>query len=289
MSRPDTINLAFDINAAGDDKSRFGGVAYSGGSVVLWGEQSVFDLSDLEHKDKIPALVNHDSNQRAGVIDSINVGTDIKINGFYLDSEKGNQIKSEAGSGFPWQMSVGIKPRSYERLESGSKTINGRLINAPALIYRNCQLVEVSFVPVGADTNTSAFNLSGLQQINEPPQAPQKIMEKQTPDESPEVARLRAELAAKDAEITRLNTEKRENQLAELKAALNFELNESEITALKQMPASQFELTTGMMQKMQSSNKKTAFLGVDLPLDDKSGTQKLSAGDLLIAKAKGYK
>ena len=73
MSRPDTINLAFDINAAGDDKSRFGGVAYSGGSVVLWGEQSVFDLSDLEHKDRIPALVNHDSNQRAGVIDSISV------------------------------------------------------------------------------------------------------------------------------------------------------------------------------------------------------------------------
>jgi hypothetical protein len=145
---------------AEDGRRRFTGVAYSGQLISrhwAWGDL-IFDLSTVEHAERVPVLVEHDRSQRAGVIDTFSVSDErgLEVSGYLLDNAHGKTVADDADAGFPWQMSVNIEPARVEEIPRGDVTVNGYSLKAPVTVFRNGAIREVSFTPTGADRHTSA-------------------------------------------------------------------------------------------------------------------------------------
>ena len=88
-------------------------MAYSGEAIVghwAWGDV-VFDLDSMTLPDRLPALVDHDRGQRAGVIDQFQIDSEngLTVSGYLLDNESGRSVAADADAGFPWQMSESCK------------------------------------------------------------------------------------------------------------------------------------------------------------------------------------
>ncbi len=213
---PDNSRFEFaalpNINPAGTDASggpkprRFAGVAYSGEVIPnhYWWGNVIFDLSSIAPPAKaFPALVNHDGDAVAGFIDDFNIEPDgIKIGGplIFADGYKGKYVADGSDAGFPWQMSVCIKPGSIEEVAPGTDvTVNGKALQGPLTIFRNSTLSEVSFTPTGWDANTSAAAMSRANAA-QPPQGDTPM----TPEEKARMDKLEADLAAANATNTTL-------------------------------------------------------------------------------------
>ena len=172
MSKKTVKKSAFYFNVDGSSigGNQFAGVAYSGGEIKdhwAWGNL-VFDCSSISAKEKIAILLNHDPDKIVG-FGSVTGGNNITVNGVVSEStESGQQVSSLSKEGMPWQMSVFIEPSSIEELTSGSIYLNGQTFQAPLTIFRNSEIREVSFTPVGADKNTSAyvFNEQGDKEVD---------------------------------------------------------------------------------------------------------------------------
>jgi hypothetical protein len=140
----------------------FAGNAYTGAAMRPegWWRPIVVDLSGVrvpsQHR---PVLRQHDHNQIVGHTESVKV-TDkgIEIAGV-LSGEKQHtdKVTVPAKNGFKWQLSIGATPVRTEELEPGKTAeVNGREVTGPLTISRETDLGEISFVPLGADGDTSA-------------------------------------------------------------------------------------------------------------------------------------
>lgn len=149
-------------DAAGKKLPRFAGTAYTG-SVMRptgWGLPLIVDLAGVrvpsQHR---PVLRQHDHTRIVGHTDTVKVsatGIDIAgpMSGAGPDRD---EVVKLAANGFKWQLSIGANPTRCEFLEAGEKaTVNGREIMGPLTICRETELGEISFVPLGADGDTSA-------------------------------------------------------------------------------------------------------------------------------------
>lgn len=261
----------------------FEGVGYTGDVVSIWGMAHVFDLSSTTSNPVLPALVNHSPDKRAGVIDGIAIGTDVKISGKFLESEHGKAVQSESKAGFPWQMSIGIVSRSEEYLREGTALVNGRVINAPAYICRNNQITEISFVPVGADTNTEARALSAQNQQSKP------AMSEQAPDYKAQAEALQAQLSAAQAEIDKARLEGRKIKISALKADKGFELNEKQEKALLAVSDEDFDALSELLGQKSLSADLKGVLTKDVNLSGNGQAKELSAGEKLVEMARNYK
>lgn len=271
-----------------ESSNAFNGIGYTGGVVNLWGDRCIFDLSNVEYNPKLPALINHDPNQRAGVIDQISSGNQIAIQGQFLTNAHGESVKSESQQGFPWQMSIGVQPRSYERLQSGSTIVNGQTVNAPATIYRNNVISEISFVPVGADLNTSAFALSGITEIK--PQTDKPKMSEQAPDYTVQLSAKDAEIAKLMAELQATKDAQRESEMLQLEQKGGFKLSEAQKAFLKPLNQEQFNSAIELMGVASKTAASGGVLSQTLtPEAPAGGKAELSGGDLLVKLAKEYK
>lgn len=161
----------FSAHAANTPR-RFSGIAYSGDPITghwYW-DNVIFDLSTTTSAQKIPALVNHSPREIAGFADNIEINQNIVVSGdLSRSTDFGEYVEKLLDEGFPWQMSVSIDPGSIERLEVGTTVaVNGIDFNGPGHIFRNSKLSEVSFVPCGADDQTSvnAMSQNNDQNIN---------------------------------------------------------------------------------------------------------------------------
>lgn len=150
----------------GDDgKPRLGtftGNAYTGAPMTPggWWGLIVIDLAGVkvpnQHR---PVLRQHDHEQIVGHTTEVKVGADgITIAGVFSgQAEHVAKVTEPAKNGFQWQLSVGANPVRTEYLESGEETeVNGRTVHGPLTISRETELGEISFVPLGADGDTSA-------------------------------------------------------------------------------------------------------------------------------------
>lgn len=141
---------------------KFAITAYTGVSMSLGGFSSpvVVDISGIKvQAQKKPILFNHDTERIVGHSEEIGV-TDQRlklsgvISGVGDDTEK---VLAMADNGFPWQASIGSSVDQIEFVERGqSVKVNGRNFNGPLYVARKTTLREVSFVPIGADSATSA-------------------------------------------------------------------------------------------------------------------------------------
>jgi len=138
---------------------QFAGIAYSGGVIPGYGYYGdvAIDLSSLKAPNKpVFALVNHDTNQRAGKTLITNTGASIEVLGsFSLSTPSGQQVAAEFSEGAPWEFSVGLQAEIETFEKPKTLSVNGQTVTIDAL-FKNASVREVSFVPAGADPHTQA-------------------------------------------------------------------------------------------------------------------------------------
>lgn len=150
------------------------GVAYSGGLVTDHGYWSrlVIDLASTTLSPPIPLLSCHDPDDSVGVVTAATLqggGLAIEAKLFASIDDDAADIAAKADKGFPWQLSVGIWPESIEEVQAGvSMQINGQTFQGPLTVFRNARIREVSVVPIGADSRTSAAVLGAGESISIP-------------------------------------------------------------------------------------------------------------------------
>jgi hypothetical protein len=121
---------------------RFSGIAYSGDLIsghFFWGTL-VFELDSLKLPEKLPMLIEHDRNQRAGWADTftLNHARGLELSGVLFDTAHGRLLADEADQGFPWQISVHIEPGRLEEVAAGTQVgLNGRNFQGPLTIFRD--------------------------------------------------------------------------------------------------------------------------------------------------------
>ncbi len=135
--------------------------AYTGGKVKLPGRITpvIFDLKGMTgNGEPIPLLLHHDQHEIAGHgIAEIATQT-VKVAGSMSGGgSAAAEVQASAVNGFPWRASVGVNPTGPIRFlaANSTKRINGRLQSGPADIVQKSMLMEVSFVAIGADLNTT--------------------------------------------------------------------------------------------------------------------------------------
>ena len=160
------VSAPANISAKNDNgPRRFAGVGYSGEKITghpYWGTVA-FDLSGMEVPDPMPILLGHDPDKIVGFSQSHSRGNDgLKLEGVLSKTtEYGRQVEALSDEGFPWQMSVRIKPSVIEEvMPDAFAEVNGRTLAGPAYIFRKSKVSETSFTPIGWDDKTSATALS---------------------------------------------------------------------------------------------------------------------------------
>lgn len=158
ISRSDIQLLQTD----GDELRRFRMLAYTGAEVMRMFGRAIFDISGIEHEDKVPMLVDHREDKRAGFADKIEMGDSIALEGFISRATAaGQEVEALSDEGFPWQASMQIIVFSWEELEPGAKaTVNGRDVIGPISIARTGRMIESSWLFAGADKDTFAVALA---------------------------------------------------------------------------------------------------------------------------------
>jgi len=146
------------------------GTAYTGG-LLRQGFSSfpiVIDLETLKTNAQIPLLKQHDPEQIVGHAAPEISAQRVRIKDGVISgvSDAAKEVVAVGKNKFPWQLSVGanrgVKGR-YEFVEKGDAAkVNGRNWSGPLYVARDMELVEVSFVPIGADTKTSATIAAAL-------------------------------------------------------------------------------------------------------------------------------
>lgn len=179
---------------------RFAGVAYSGGTIPSYGllGDVAIDLSTLKIPNKaLFALVNHDKNRRAGVLNPSNDGSQIAVTGEFLQTASGQEVASEFSQGAPWELSVMVTGRITRFPQPTAQTVNGRELMLDALL-RDATIREVSFVPVGADPNTHvvAFSVEDDMTDDTQPVETPEVPVDNVPVDADEAEVLKAELKA---------------------------------------------------------------------------------------------
>lgn len=161
------------VTAAKEGELRkFSGIAYSGEMLAnhWWWGNVIFDLDSMTVPDRLGMLLDHRSDNRAGVATSHTISYEkgLELSGTLTRNEHGQAVASDSDDGFPWQMSVHIVPKRIEEIEQGSVVVNGKTYQAPITIFRDSTIRETSFCSLGQDsqTNARAFSLRNTNQTN---------------------------------------------------------------------------------------------------------------------------
>lgn len=140
---------------------KFSMTAYTGAAMnVGFGWPVVVDLEGMQVSGQAkPILMAHDTGRIVGHTSAIDVTSQrVKVSGVISGvGEAAQEVVALAANGFPWQASIGAAIRRMEFVDRGeSVKVNGRSFTGPVYVARQTVLGEVSFVPIGADSNTSA-------------------------------------------------------------------------------------------------------------------------------------
>lgn len=135
---------------------------YTGGEVYVgYYGRTVIDLDGLVIPEgPVLALRDHDPNQEVGHGRARREGNTILASGVISgNGEHVERLIANLKNGMPYQSSIGVRPAigGWEEVEPGEKvTVNGQEFTGPLLVLRRGTHHEHSFVPFGADPNTSS-------------------------------------------------------------------------------------------------------------------------------------
>lgn len=172
------------------ENPRFAITAYTGSPIrQSWSaEPVVIDLAGMKISKQVPVVVGHDYTIGSilGQATSVRVeGTNLIVEGEILaDSELAAKVVAMAKRGYRWQASVGADVMRHQKVAADQQvTVNGQIFNGPVRIVKASSLREVSFVTLGADSQTSvAIAADAAEEITMADNA------NQTPVEQPVVA-----------------------------------------------------------------------------------------------------
>ena len=200
MPKPYRLDLSFscapvtlEADSVATDKVRFTGVAYSGGVIPSYGwlGDVAIDLASLQNPDaqNVPVLIDHSTEIEsiAGKGNLTLVGNALHITGeLTRATDAGKQIAALMAEGYPLQLSVGMQASLRETTETTrTQQINGQNISVKA-VFERARIIEVSFVPTGADPHTSAaqFSAKPLEPVSQPATMKGVIMTRSTEDQA---------------------------------------------------------------------------------------------------------
>lgn len=204
-----------------DDKRQFSGIANSGKPFGYGAFQMVVDLDNIKIKPKTAVLVEHNPHKAAGVAVLSVVDGVLHAHGTLMNNEHGRYITEAADEGFPWELSVYVDAARYEEVLAGATVVvNSNEIVGPVVVMRDCAIREVSFTPVGVDSQTQAVVLSDNSPISfQFSQSNQKEIT-MTPEEKAQFDAMQAKLSQIESENAQLKQEKQQAQIqAKLSAA----------------------------------------------------------------------
>lgn len=210
---------------------KFSGVANSGKPFSSGGELVIADLSDVNYKSNVPALLLHDRAQRAGFGQLSVENHQLLVKGTLLDNQYGQMVAQESDAGFPWQMSVHISAKSTQQLgQNETAVVNGQTVTGPMVVMKDCSVFEISFTPTGVDNETSAIALSDDGTTSSNPDkditmTPEEIaaLQKLAADQAEEIKTLKEEKAE-------LEKEKAEAEAEAKAAAIDAQLSQAGFT-----------------------------------------------------------
>lgn len=172
-AEPDSLRICgeaadFELLAAdrpaGDGKpalKKFSMTGYTGGAMnVGFGMPVVVDLQGMTVlRQANPILMSHDPSAIVAHTTAVDVSAQrVKVAGVMSGvGPAAQEVQALAANGFPWQASIGASIQQREYVDAGKTVqVNGRNFTGPLMVARKTVLGEVSFVPIGADQNTSA-------------------------------------------------------------------------------------------------------------------------------------
>jgi HK97 family phage prohead protease len=158
-----TATAPIEIQAAKGEGKRptFDIVGYTGAVMLLDGffNPVIIDLAGFKAGgQEIPALYLHELDRIVGQTDSVSIDAKgVRLTGTITgDNADATEVLNQAKNGFKWRASVGASLHRREFLDAGKKaTVNGREVMGPLVIAREAELLEISFVSIGADNQTS--------------------------------------------------------------------------------------------------------------------------------------
>ncbi len=142
--------------------------AYTGAVVDRWWGKLAIDVDGISSKKAMPIFRNHRQEMIVGYSSDAWKDKSFFVAGKFVEStEYSKEVKALAQEGFPWQASIGVKPKKILSVENGQKhKVNGKDLHGPAEVWLESEVLEVSFVPLGADSNTgvSIFSVEETEQ-----------------------------------------------------------------------------------------------------------------------------
>ena len=246
-----------NVNQAeeGKKKRTFSGVAYSGEVITdhwYW-DRIIFDLDSMKIKGRIPALLDHSSRQRAGVINehSINHQQGLVVSGDLMSNEFGTEVAQDSDDGFPWQMSVRIEPSSVEEIQAdASVTVNGKVHQGPITVFRGGRIREVSFCALGADDNTNAVAAS-----HNPTQTSKEDTDVDLEQAKAKIQEQEKTISGLQDQLNKFAADKRNTAIDALAKDLGKEFTAEEKTKFAAMPDDAFDLMATTLKQFAASSQ----------------------------------
>lgn len=217
-----------------DGKRRFSGIANSGKPFGYGAYQTVVDFDGIQIKRKTAVLIEHNPHKACGVatLSVDKLSGSLKAEGVLMNNEHGKYIAELADDGFPWEMSIHVQSARYEELSAGATAVvNGNEVTGPMVIMRDCAVREVSFTPVGVDSQTQAivlsdgsspnFTFSQSTQNSQPTQHKESTM---SPEEQAQFDALTKENSDLKAEIAELKKANKKADVEKKLSAANVDL-----------------------------------------------------------------
>ena len=273
-------------------KRTFSGVAYSGEVITdhwYW-KQVIFDLDSMQVKGRIPALLEHSSDQRAGAIEShsISYESGLTVSGILLSNEFGTQVATDSDDGFPWQMSVRIEPSSIDEIQAGNTVaVNGKLLHGPITVFRGGRIREVSFCALGADENTMAVAASHN------PNNQREDTSVDLDQAKARIAELETERDTAQAELKQFKSEQRHKDIGALEAELKTQFSVEDKAAYTAMDDSSFSFTAKQLRQFSAkntpANASPAHLFTHQAKADESNEKQTFGAGSLVDQAKQRK
>lgn len=151
--------------------------AYTGKPVDRWWGKLAISIDGIKAKKKMPVLRDHDRGKIVGFSTEISKDGAFTVSGnFSKKTSHAEDVRGLAEEGFPWQASIGVRALKIVELKTGSDMmVNGKKLVGPAEVWMESEVYETSFVPLGADGDTSVAMLSGFDEVaQEAKQNPQE-------------------------------------------------------------------------------------------------------------------
>lgn len=141
--------------------------AYTGVVVDRWWGKLAIAVDGITAADKMPILRDHMRSQIVGYSTKSWKDGSFFVSGQFSDvTQVADEVRGLADEGFPWQASIGVTPLKILSLEGdGEAEVNGQTLKGPAEIWLESEVFETSFVPLGADGNTSVATFSKIEEL----------------------------------------------------------------------------------------------------------------------------